>query len=1057
MKPALLPLMRLGILAFGYLYATSEITNAQVTPDNTVNTQVNQTDNVSEITGGETRGNNLFHSFQEFSVRTGNEAFFNNAAAIKNIFSRVTGGNVSKIDGLIRANNASLFLINPAGIIFGEGASLDIGGSFYGSSADSILFEDGEFSATDLDNPPVLTINAPIGLGFRDNPEDIANKSRALDSTGQAISGLQVQPEKNLALVGGNVSLDGGVIVASGGRVELGGLTAAGTISFNNDGSLSFPDGIGRGNVSFNQGAFVGLSGTEGGNLTVNANNLEISENSLLQAGTFASTGMADGQSGDIILNATGAIKIDGSTIDNVVEIGNAGNVQVEADSLALANAAKIDSGTLGNGDGGDLVINVKNLRTNNSNISTSTNGEGNAGSLTVNASESIELTGDVRDQNDNGVSPGGLLAQVDFGGKGKGGSLTVETKRLSISNGSKIQAATFDNGDAGELKIRASEIDVFNTPDANNTFPTEINAGNVRDVLGRNANLPLKGNGGNLTIETERLKIRNGALVRADTDGKGNAGNLSIKASDLVEVTDDSSFLTANVNTGAEGQGGNLTIDTKRLNVTNGGQVGASTFGIGNAGNLTVNASESVELSGENPYGPGGLFAQVDIEGQGNGGNLTIDTKRLSVSDGSKIQVSTFGEGDSGDLTIRASDIDVFETPSNNFFSTGIFAETSLAKSPNSSGILSTGQGNAGNLTIETERLRIKNGGQVSVSTFGLGNAGTLTVKASDSIEVSGIEDAKAFGGSRGGSRSESFLASEVKQGATGRGGSIKIETGDLKVANEARISVSSLDESGTAGNLDIIADSIQLDKGTITAATALGEGGNIDLNIDDTLTLRNNSSISAQARNNASGGNIDIDAGFVIAFPSQSESNGNDIVAKAEQGKGGDIRINRESVLLGIEERKSTPLNQTNDIDASSEVTGLGGNISIPRRIDPVRGATELPKTPVEPEQTTEQACSVNQETGKTNGLTVKGKGGVPPAPDLPLNSQTITVNGQDTATQTNQAQYPEIKPIPTSYGDIIPAQGVVVTKDGRVILTAYRTDSNSRVPQASANCGK
>ena len=151
---------------------------AQVTSDGTVNTQVNQNGNVSEITGGETRGSNLFHSFQDFSVQTGNEAFFDNAASISNIFSRVTGGNISNIDGAIRANgSASLFLINPAGIIFGQNARLDIGGSFYGSTASSILFEDGEFSAVDNLEQPVLTINAPIGLSFRDEPGDIVNRS----------------------------------------------------------------------------------------------------------------------------------------------------------------------------------------------------------------------------------------------------------------------------------------------------------------------------------------------------------------------------------------------------------------------------------------------------------------------------------------------------------------------------------------------------------------------------------------------------------------------------------------------------------------------------------------------------------------------------------------------------------------------------------------------------------------------------------------------------------------------------------------------------------------
>ena len=127
---------------------------AQVTADGTTNTTVNVNGNDFTINQGDRAGGNLFHSFSDFSVPTNGSAFFNNAVDIVNIFSRVTGGNISSIDGLLGANGtANLFLINPAGIIFGESARLNIGGSFYGSTADSILFPDGEFSAIDTDNP----------------------------------------------------------------------------------------------------------------------------------------------------------------------------------------------------------------------------------------------------------------------------------------------------------------------------------------------------------------------------------------------------------------------------------------------------------------------------------------------------------------------------------------------------------------------------------------------------------------------------------------------------------------------------------------------------------------------------------------------------------------------------------------------------------------------------------------------------------------------------------------------------------------------------------------
>lgn len=359
---------------------------AQVVPDGTLpnNSKLTTDGTTNTITGGTQAGNNLFHSFEQFSVTTGGTVYFDNASEIQNIFSRVTGSSASNIDGLIKANGTSnLFLINPNGIIFGNNAKLDIGGSFVGSTASNIYFSDGfQFTATSDQNTPLLTVSVPIGLGLSSKPgsiqvigkghDAIAVNYQPLNRGNSSEAGLKVRPGKTLALVGGDVNLEGGILTAEEGRVELGSVEQ-GLVKLNQSTSglsLGYEQASVFKDINLSQKSLVDVSGIGSGSIQVEGRRLHLSDASLL---LNQNQGMLP--SGNIKVSASDSIQIDGfepysfdpnrglvsGIWSETLGFGDGGEISVTTPKLTLQSSGQIFSATDGAAKAGDINLFVSN------------------------------------------------------------------------------------------------------------------------------------------------------------------------------------------------------------------------------------------------------------------------------------------------------------------------------------------------------------------------------------------------------------------------------------------------------------------------------------------------------------------------------------------------------------------------------------------------------------------------------------------------------------------------------------------------------------------------
>lgn len=703
MKPFNSSIVKVTLILLLVGKATGSGVSAQIVPDLTLPNPsvVNVEGEMKRITGGTTVGGNLFHSFREFNVGTGETAHFENALTLDNIITRITGTSVSNIDGLIRTNGtANLFFIAPNGIVFGPNASLDIGGSFMSSTADSIQFADGSiYSATDPSDRPLLTANIPIGLQYGNNAAPV----RVRGST------LAVQPGNTLSLIGGNVITEGATIRTPGGRLELGGLSASGTVQLNGSGAIAFPEGVKRSDVTLSDRTQVEVAAAGGGSITVNARHLTLSDRSQIRAGIAEGLGQNGVEAGDIQINATGHIKLTGES--------------------AIAN--EVQPNAVGNG--GDVTVRTTSFSATRAFVSTTTFGQGNGGQLTLNATDWIEFDGEGADDFLTAAS-----GDVGPGGEGNAGGVAIATNSIFVRDGARIVSGTRGNGNGGPLIVRATDSVVFDGFNSSNDVLTPTGAESTVDPEST-------GNAGSLAIETGSLFVLNGANVGITTFEAGNGGSVTLQATQMMEFggTDrNGNPVIVFSDTLAAGDGGNLAIATPRLMMRDGAQISVGTFGAGQGGNLEIVASEAIELTGAVPMTPGGFFF-LDVSGAqfptgifgastdtGNAGMMRLRTGQLIVRDRSEISVSSESLGVAGDLDIVASDL--------------LLDNGSLRAE--------TVRGDRANIMLTSDRIILRGGSQIAIDAMGNATAGNITIDTDTLVALENSDitanAAQSFGG---------------------------------------------------------------------------------------------------------------------------------------------------------------------------------------------------------------------------------------------------------------------------------------------------------------------
>lgn len=789
-------------------------------------------------------GGNLFHSFGRFNIGENESANFTGPDNIQNILGRVTEG-PSTIDGAINSTipGANLFLMNPAGIVFGPGAKLDVQGAFYSTTADYIALQDGgRFNADPSPNEiQMLTAQPPEAFGFLSpDPEPITVEGSTLNpGDGNAI-----------ALVGGDIMVREATLSASGGgAVQLASARSTGEITLTDEG-LATSSVTERGTVSLSGGSSLDLldfSGQNPGRIVIRAGQFTIEEESSLGVLSFSSGTHIDIEANDIQINNS-----------DVFVFGDDADVTIKAErSLEVADASSIQTLPLFVENGGDVAIEADSFTlSDGSYIETLTQTSGDSGNVTI-AADHVLLAGQGITEDDTRIS------SVTSGGTGNAGSISITSRTgtgstLHVRNGARISSLTSGQGEAGDIEVTIDRITLTGDPSADFTG---IISQTMEQSIGR---------GGDIALTTNMLAVQNGAEVNTITSSAGSGGNIDVKANEIELVGDAQSDFTG-ISSQADNESiedaGDIVIETGSLDVRAGAAVSSDTFGGGDAGEVQIRATEEVLLTGDGSERFTGISSQTNQQSTGSGGDITMTAGSLGIRNGAQISASTRNAERGGDISVTAEQI--LLSGDGAIPLTGITARASSE---------STG-GDAGDILVTTEMLEVGDGAEINATTAGRGKGGNVEVRAND-ITVS--DDAAIT--------AQSTIAGlgSGDPGEVGKSGDIRINARDnLRLLNGGAISVRT--EEANAGSIEVQAGELLhlRNKSSITTSAAGGNGGGGDILIDPVfVVLDGGSRIVAGAREGA-GGNIQIVTDFLFRSPDS------EIDASSELGVDGNVEI--------------------------------------------------------------------------------------------------------------------------------------------------------------------